>query len=77
MVEEKNLIDTFYNENSNDMKVQQLAKRVILAPTNKNTLEMNRKIIAKLPRISHIYTSSDSLISEDPNDVLNLNFYMK
>ncbi|GBN53294.1 hypothetical protein AVEN_107381-1 [Araneus ventricosus] len=48
MVVEENLIEAIYSENLNDMEVQQLAKHVILSPTNKNTLEMNRSIIAKL-----------------------------
>ncbi|GBO28102.1 hypothetical protein AVEN_219901-1 [Araneus ventricosus] len=42
------LIETIYSENLNDMEVEQLSKRVILAPTNKKTVEMNRSIIAKL-----------------------------
>ncbi|GBN27769.1 hypothetical protein AVEN_31075-1 [Araneus ventricosus] len=48
MVVEENLIEAIYSETLNDMEVEQLAKRIILAPTNKKTLEMNRSIIAKL-----------------------------
>ncbi|GBL88883.1 hypothetical protein AVEN_127251-1 [Araneus ventricosus] len=69
MVVEENLIEAIYNENLNDMEVEQLAKRVILAPTNKKTLEMNRSIIAKLQDEPHTFYSSDSIISEDQNDL--------
>ncbi|GBM09381.1 hypothetical protein AVEN_184088-1 [Araneus ventricosus] len=65
MVVEENLIEDIYSENLNDMEVKQLAKRIILAPTNKKTLEMNRSIIAKLQDESHTFYSSDSKISED------------
>ncbi|GBM13182.1 hypothetical protein AVEN_64383-1 [Araneus ventricosus] len=42
MAVEENLIESIYSENLNNMEVEQLAKRVILAPINKKTLEMNR-----------------------------------
>ncbi|GBL91639.1 hypothetical protein AVEN_23683-1 [Araneus ventricosus] len=71
MVVEENLIEAIYSENLNDMEVEQLAKRVILDPTNKKTLEMNRSIIAKLQDESHIFYSSNSIISEDQNDLQN------
>ncbi|GBN12296.1 hypothetical protein AVEN_199465-1 [Araneus ventricosus] len=41
MVVEK-LTEAIYSKNLKDMEVEQLAKRVISAPTNKKTLEMNR-----------------------------------
>ncbi|GBN59754.1 hypothetical protein AVEN_217766-1 [Araneus ventricosus] len=63
MVVDENLIEAIYRENLNDMEVEQLAKRVILAPTNKKTLGMNRSIIAKLQDEPHIFYSSDSIIS--------------
>ncbi|GBM14436.1 hypothetical protein AVEN_246598-1 [Araneus ventricosus] len=69
MVVEENLIEAIYSETLNDMEVEQLAKRVILAPTNKKTLEMNRPIIVKLQDESHTFYSSDSIISEDQNDL--------
>ncbi|GBN37498.1 hypothetical protein AVEN_32195-1 [Araneus ventricosus] len=69
MVVEENLIEAIYNENLDDLEVEQLAKRVILAPTNKKTLEMNRSIIAKLQDEPHTFYSSDSIISEDQNDL--------
>ncbi|GBL92125.1 hypothetical protein AVEN_91477-1 [Araneus ventricosus] len=54
MAVEKNLIEAIYSENLNDMEVEQLSKRVILAPTNKKTLEMNQSIIVKNYRMSLI-----------------------
>ncbi|GBN94958.1 hypothetical protein AVEN_264466-1 [Araneus ventricosus] len=53
------------------MEVEQLEKRIILAPTNKKTLEMNHSIIAKLQDEPHAFYSSDSMISEDQNDLQN------
>ncbi|GBO36156.1 hypothetical protein AVEN_234051-1 [Araneus ventricosus] len=69
MVLEENLIEAIYSKNLNDMEVEQLAKRVILAPTNKKTLEKNRSIIAKLQDEPHTFYSSGSIISEDQNDL--------
>ncbi|GBM15993.1 hypothetical protein AVEN_108590-1 [Araneus ventricosus] len=71
MVVEENLIEAIYSENLNDMEVEQLAKLVILAPTNKTTLEMNRSIITKLQDEPHTFYSSDPIISEDQNDLQN------
>ncbi|GBN21870.1 hypothetical protein AVEN_157148-1 [Araneus ventricosus] len=71
MVLEENLIEAIYSENLNDMEVEQLAKRVILAPTNKKTLEMNPSFIAKLQDEPHTFYSPDSIISEDQNDLQN------
>ncbi|GBM01430.1 hypothetical protein AVEN_236244-1 [Araneus ventricosus] len=71
IVLEGNLIEAIYSENLNDMEVEQLAKRVILAPTNKKTLEINRSIIAKLQVEPHTFYSSNSIISEDQNDLQN------
>ncbi|GBM43073.1 hypothetical protein AVEN_126160-1 [Araneus ventricosus] len=79
MVVEENLTEAIYSENLNDMEVEQLAERVILAPTSKKTLEMNRSIIAKLQDEPHTFYSSDSIISENQNDLQNyihLNFCM-
>ncbi|GBO20469.1 hypothetical protein AVEN_24659-1 [Araneus ventricosus] len=55
MIVEENLIEAIYSENLNGMEVEQLAKRVILAPTNKKTLEMNRSIISKLQDEPHTF----------------------
>ncbi|GBM09788.1 hypothetical protein AVEN_101824-1 [Araneus ventricosus] len=67
MVVEENLIEAIYSVNLNDMEVEQVAKRVILAPTNKKALEINRSIIAKLQDEPQTFYSSDSIISEDQN----------
>ena len=71
MMTDDDLISTIYGQNLQHMAVEELAQRVILAPTNKDTLDMNRKIIAQLPGELRIYYSSDSIISEDPADALN------
>ncbi|GBM94266.1 hypothetical protein AVEN_61223-1 [Araneus ventricosus] len=71
MVVEENLISAIYSKNMNDMEVEQLAKRAILAPTNKKTLEMNWSTIAKLQDEPHTFYNSDSIISEDQNDLQN------
>ncbi|GBM01796.1 hypothetical protein AVEN_205461-1 [Araneus ventricosus] len=71
MVVEENQIKAIYSENLNDMEDEQIAKRVNLAPTNKNTLEMNRSIISKIQRVPHTFYSSDSIISEDQNELKN------
>ncbi|GBL99526.1 Long-chain-fatty-acid--CoA ligase 5 [Araneus ventricosus] len=47
------------------MEVEQLSKRV------KKTLEMNRSIIAKLQDEPHTFYRSDSIISEDQNNLQN------
>ncbi|GBO26285.1 hypothetical protein AVEN_121127-1 [Araneus ventricosus] len=71
MVLEENLIEAICSENLNDMEVEELAKHVILAPTNKKTLEMNRSIIAKLHGQPRTFYSPDSIISEKKNDLQN------
>lgn len=54
-----------------DMSVEEVSKRVIVAPTNVQILEMNRKIIDKIVGASKIYYSADSIVTEDANDTLN------
>ncbi|GBM93423.1 hypothetical protein AVEN_268463-1 [Araneus ventricosus] len=71
MALEENLIEAIYSENLNDMDFEQLAKDVILAPTNMKTLEINRSIIAKLHGEPRTFYSSDSIISENQNDQQN------
>ncbi|GBM74061.1 hypothetical protein AVEN_232336-1 [Araneus ventricosus] len=71
IIEEDNLIDCICGGNLIEMDVEQLAKRVILALTNKKTLEMNQHITDKFPGKRHMFYSSDSIISEDPNNVIN------
>ncbi|KII68452.1 ATP-dependent DNA helicase PIF1 [Thelohanellus kitauei] len=57
--------------NINQMSIEELTKRVIVAPTNSETLYMNHKIIELIPGDPQIYYSADSIISEDLNDTLN------
>lgn len=71
LISNNNLVDTIYGQNLNQMSSQDLSNRIILAPTNKKTMEMNNLIISKLMGESKTYYSSDSIISEDPNDVIN------
>jgi ATP-dependent DNA helicase PIF1 len=71
MMTDDDLISTIYGQNLQQMNVNDLANRAILAPTNRDTLDMNRKIIQQLPGDLRIYYSSDSIISEDPADALN------
>ncbi|XP_063781211.1 uncharacterized protein LOC134929546 [Pseudophryne corroboree] len=70
MVTMDDLITTIFN-NVQHMSVDDLSTRVIVAPTNAHTLDMNRKIIALMAGNPTIYYSADSVVSEDPNDTLN------
>jgi PIF1-like helicase len=45
--------------------------QVILASTNKETLELNRAIIEKLSGTLTLYLSCDSIVSDDSQDSLN------
>ncbi|KII74590.1 hypothetical protein RF11_16200 [Thelohanellus kitauei] len=56
--------------NIHQISIEELAKRVIVAPKNSQTLNMNRKIIDLIPGNAQIYYSADSIISEDPNNTL-------
>jgi ATP-dependent DNA helicase PIF1 len=71
MFANKNIIKSIYGDNLQTLSVEQISKRIILAPTNAHTLQMNREIIGLLPGDPHIYYSADSVVSEDPNDALN------
>ena len=71
MVVNENLIDCIFPDAGIFTNIQEIAKHVILAPTNKKTLEINAKVILKIPGKCQQYDSSDSVISEDPNDSLN------
>lgn len=70
MVTKDDLISVVFG-NIQGMSVEDLSKRVIVAPTNAHTLEMNRKIIDTIPGEAKIYYSADSIVSEDPSDTLN------
>ena len=49
------------------MSIDDLSKRVIVAPTNAETLEMNGKIISLITGDSEIYYSADSAVTDNPN----------
>lgn len=68
---EENIIEAIYSEALASMQVEELANRVILAPTNKKTLEINTNIISRIEGNPHVYYSVDSIVSEDTNDVQN------
>lgn len=70
MVVQGDIIASIFH-NVQNMSVEELSKRVILAPTNAQTLQMNREIIGQLHGEPHIYYSADSVVSEDPSDTIN------
>ncbi|XP_070494675.1 uncharacterized protein [Chironomus tepperi] len=70
MITTNNLISDIFG-NIEQMSIEDLSKRVIVAPTNNQTLEMNRKIIDSIQGNSQIYYSADSMVCEDPSDELN------
>lgn len=70
MITADDLIDTIFGD-IGKMCIEELSKRVIVAPENAQTLEMNRKIIDAMTGESMIYYSADSIDSEDPQDCLN------
>jgi hypothetical protein len=67
MVNADDLITSVFN-NINQMTEDDFSKRVIVAPTNVHTLEMNNKIIEMIPGVPKIYYSADSSITDDVND---------
>lgn len=73
MVETQDLIASTFGTavQLRNMSFDELAKRVIVAPTNAQTLDMNRQIIAQLEGEATIYYSADSVDSEDPNDAID------
>ena len=71
MIVTDNLIEFVFGTNIHQMSVDELSNRVIVAPTNEHTLEMNRKIIELLPGDPAVYCSADSITLEDSNDAAN------
>jgi ATP-dependent DNA helicase PIF1 len=71
ILEDENIIEAIYGNDLTTLSMEEMAKRVILCTKNNETLELNKKIIKKLPGELHIYYSSDKLISEDSSDVNN------
>ena len=59
-IETDNLIDIMYAGNFTKLAIQDLPNRTILAATNEKTLQMNLRIIVKVPGSYHAYYSSDS-----------------
>jgi hypothetical protein len=78
MIVNNSLIDNIFGQSMVSCPTEQLAKSAILAPTNRDTLHMNRQILAKLPGDLRTYFSADSIDTDDPNDIQNnhQNFYM-
>ena len=72
MTSDDNLINEIYGQDVINMPIEDLAKRVILAPTNKETLGMNRSIIQKLPGELRLYHSADSIVSEDIKTIIQM-----
>lgn len=71
IISTNNLIDAIYGPRFQEMSNPQLAERVILATTNKETLEMNEEIISRMPGESRVFFSADSIVTEDPSDISN------
>jgi hypothetical protein len=71
MIATEDLIKSVFGSDIHQMSVEELSKRVVVAPTNEQSLEMNRTIIGLLPGDPAIYYSADSVVSEDPNDAAN------
>lgn len=71
IVIKNDIIESVYGSNIHNMSVSELSKRAILAPTNKDALEINKKIIEKIPGETKVYNSSDTLIPHDTTDASN------
>lgn len=71
MVENGSLIDAIFGESPTELSDEQLSNRVIVSPTNYQSLEMNREIIRRLDGEPTLYYSADSVVSEDINDAIN------
>ena len=65
------MINEIFGSNINLMEPEQLAKRAILTPTVKETMQVNNFIISYLNGPLHQYFSSDSLESDDANMHMN------
>lgn len=71
MITDKDIIDEIYGDDIMNMPIADISKRAILAPINKNTLEINKEIISKLSGQTKVYSSADSIVSDDTNDFNN------
>ncbi len=71
MLTSGDLITEIFSADVGSLSIADLAKRVILAPTNKDILAINNTIIQSLPGLAQPYYSVDSVVSEDPTDSMN------
>jgi ATP-dependent DNA helicase PIF1 len=71
MIGDGDMIRAVFGENIDQVPEEELRKRVILSPTNKQSLEINRTIITQLSGTPSIYYSADSMVTQDPSDALN------
>lgn len=71
MITQNDIVTSVFGENIQQLSIDDMSKRVILSTTNKETLELNKQVIMKLPGDIRMYYSSDSIITEDSNDVHN------
>ena len=67
----KTIVEAIFGKNVQHMSTEDLTKRVILASTNEVCLSINKEIIRQLRGEESIYYSADSIVSDDPNDVVN------
>ena len=68
---DQNIVDIIFTNTIHLLSVEELSKRVIISPTNSQTLQLNQEIISKLSSEMKIYYNDDSIISEDSSDQYN------
>lgn len=71
MLVNDSIVDAIYGVDVNLLTAHQFAERIILAAKNKDALSVNNEIIGRLNGCLRIYKSADSLISDNPQDILN------
>lgn len=69
MIVTDNITQLIFGQALNRRSISDLSKRIILSTTNKKALDINENIIEELDGELKIYYSSDSIVSEDTNDV--------
>jgi PIF1-like helicase len=69
MITQNNIVNEIFGDSPQHLSIDDISKRVVLSTTNKEVLEINRNIIEKINGQGRVYYSSDSVVSEDPNDV--------
>lgn len=70
MITDNDLVDVIF-DNIENLNADQLAERAILAPKNCDCLDINNRIIARMPGNVIEYHSQDRILSEDANDFEN------